>query len=62
MSPKSSRFWNVRATPARAILLADHPVTVVAGEGDPPRRRLVDAAEQVEQRGLAGAVGPDHPR
>jgi hypothetical protein len=32
-----------------------------AGEGDRPRRRLVQAGEAVEEGGLAGTVGPDQP-
>ena len=36
-----------------------HREQVLAREGDAPRRRLVEAAEAVEQRRLAGAVGPD---
>ena len=60
MRPKSRMFWNVRAMPQPAILCGG-----IAG--DVARRRsttapsvgCVEAGEHVEERRLAGAVGPD---
>ncbi len=36
-----------------------HPGHVLAVEGPDPRVRLVEAGQEVEERGLAGAVRPD---
>ena len=60
-APNSSRRWNVRARPRRArrygaagdvVAVEPHPAALRA-----PAARVID----VEQRGLAGAVGPDEP-
>jgi hypothetical protein len=51
-------FWNVRAMPRAMILSGPAAGDVLAVEADPPQRRLVEAREHVEERRLAGAVGP----
>ena len=55
----SSMFWNVRAMPRPAIRCGGMRGDVLAVEDDPARGRLVDAADQVEDRRLAGAVRAD---
>ena len=55
----SSMFWKVRAMPSSAISCGGTSVKRLAVEVDRARGRRVDAADQVEDRGLAGAVGAD---
>ena len=58
-SPNSRRFWNVRETPGRADRYG--AARSCPGRGARPAPgRPVEPADHVEQRGLAGAVGPDH--
>src|SRR5262249_15836116 len=47
------------AEAARADLMRGQPRDVVAVEDDPSLVRRVEARDDVEERGLAGAVGPD---
>ena len=58
---KSARFWNVRAMPRRAMPWAGTSSRSVPSKRTLAARRLVDAADDVEQRRLAGAVRPDQP-
>ena len=51
--------WNVRARPRRGERLGRAAVTSCAPEGESPASGAVEPADQVEQRGLAGAVGAD---
>ncbi len=52
-------FWKVRAMPERGDAVRRHVGDVGAVEYELAAGRLVDAAHQVEDRGLAGAVGAD---
>ena len=52
-------FWNVRATPARVTRSGRLAGDVLAVEDDPAGGRPVEAGQAVEERRLAGAVGPD---
>ena len=55
-------FWNVRAKPSRATSCGAQVRAVLALEEDAAARRPVEAADDVEHRALAGAVGPDDRR
>ena len=59
-SPNRRMFWNVRATPS-AVIRSGPRAGDVAGRRSVirPDGRLVEAGEHVEERRLAGAVGPD---
>ncbi len=64
MWANSSMFWNERATPTARDLVRPPPrqlvlATAGAVEQDAPALRPVEAADAVEQAGLAGAVGTD---
>ena len=62
VSPRNSRpCWNVRASPARPRRCGGQRVISRRAELDPPRRRQVEAGEQVDERRLAGAVRADQP-
>ena len=53
-------FWNVRPMPCAASLCGGQPVMRPAARNDTlPASGGMNAGDQVEQRGLAGAVGPD---
>ena len=52
-------IWKDRATPRWAICSGCSPVMSCAANRIWPERRREEAGEQVEQRGLAGAVGAD---
>ena len=52
-------FWNVRAMPSRTRRCAGNPDEIGAVERQRAGVGLIDAADQVEQRRLAGAVRPD---
>ncbi len=58
-SPNRRMFWNVRAMPAARDPVRADPGDVPAVEADLARARLVKPGEHVEERRLAGAVGPD---
>ena len=51
--------WNVRTMPCRAMRYAGQPAMLDAVERPAARVRLVEAGQQVEQRGLARAVRSD---
>ena len=51
--------WNERARPRWATRLAGVPVMSLPSKMILPERRRKGAGEQVEERGLAGAVRPD---
>ena len=51
--------WNVRTWPMRATLKAGMPDRVLPSNDQVPAVGLVEAAQQVEQRRLAGAVRAD---
>ena len=51
-------FWKVRAMP-RSRDVVRRAVDLVALEQDAARGRRIDQPDQVEDRGLAGAVRPD---
>ena len=55
----SSSRWNVRAMPAPGPLVRRQPGDVVAVEQDAARVGPLEPGDDVEQRGLAGAVGAD---
>ena len=59
--PNSSRRWKVRARPSRARWWGFMPVTSVSNSWTVPRSGGLQPADDVEQRGLAGAVGTDQP-
>ena len=59
MRKKICRFWNVRDSPRRASRCGASPVTSSPPKRDAPARGRVDAGNDVEQRGLAGAVRSD---
>ena len=59
MVRNSARFWNVRPMPMSAMRCGGRSRMVRALEQDVARGRRVEAAQAVEQRGLAGAVRPD---
>ena len=59
MVPKSRMFWKVRATPSAMILSGRPAVMFGLLEAHAPERRLVEPGEDVEERRLARAVGPD---
>ena len=54
-------FWKVRATPSRLISIRPEPRDGAAVQQDLARIRRLEAREEVEERGLAGAVGADDP-
>ena len=54
-----ARFWNVRAMPRLAMPWAGTASRSRAVEVHRARGRVVDPADDVEHRRLAGAVGPD---
>ena len=56
---KRRMFWNVRAMPARLILTAEADDALVVELTCP--RWAVDAGDDVEGGGLAGAVRADQP-
>ena len=58
---KSVVAWKVRTTPRAAIRLGRSPGYLAAAEHDVASGRLVVAADDVEGRGLAGAVRADQP-
>ena len=58
MPRKSAMFWKVRAIPRRAASVRLHARRVSPSKVS-SRLGLVDAADHVEQRALAGAVGTD---
>ena len=55
----SSMFWNVRAMPRPAIRYGGTSVMSWSWKISSPGGRLIDAADQVEDRRLAGAVRAD---
>ena len=57
----SARFWNVREICFWATLCGGMPSSSSPFQRMLPRLGPVDAGEAVEQRRLAGAVGPDEP-
>ena len=59
--PKTSSRWKVRAMPEPGPPVRRQPADVAAVEDDPAARRLLQAGDDVERRGLAGAVGTDQP-
>ena len=59
MRKKICRFWNVRESPRRASASGTSRVTSSSGEAHSALLRQVEAGDQVEQRGLAGAVRSD---
>ena len=54
--------WNERARPRRQIACGGCPVMSRPAEAHAPRVRDQVSRDDVEQRGLARAVGPDHRR
>ena len=60
-SSKRRMFWNVRVMPSRATTIRGLMGDVLPVELDGAGRRRDHPREQVEQRGLARAVGPDDP-
>ena len=58
MSANSRMFWKVRAIPARAIRCDGSAVTACR-RADGTGRGTIGAGDDVEGRGLAGAVGAD---
>ena len=58
-SPNSRPCWKVRASPARPRRYGGQRVMSVPPSVIVPARRQVEAGEQVDERRLAGAVGPD---
>ena len=52
-------FWNVRAMPSRVICTACVPSMRAPSKSISPSVGVVDTGQQVEDRGLAGAVGTD---
>ena len=60
ISPNTWRVWNVRADPAALELRGAEPVMSSPLNSHAARRSGGLAEDAVEQRGLAGAVGPDH--
>ena len=59
MPRNSATFWNVRAMPPHRRLVRAHLGARRALEGDAAVLRRVEAVDDVEHRGLAGAVRPD---
>ena len=57
----SARFWNVRAIPTSAMACASQAEEVLAVEDDTALSGLVQPADHVEARRLAGTVRPDEP-
>ena len=58
--PRNSRLiWNVRAMPSLTRSACVPAGDVAAGEKHAPARRRQHAGQQVDERGLAGAVGAD---
>ena len=57
----SARFWNVRAMPSAAIPCAGTSSRSWPSKSHTSGGRLVDAADDVEHRRLAGAVRTDQP-
>ena len=55
----SLMFWNVRAMPAFVTRSGRLAVMSLPSKSDLAGRRLVEAGQAVEERRLAGAVGPD---
>ena len=55
-------IWNVRASPRRQSACGGSPVMSCAGEADVPGVAGEVAGDEVEQRGLARAVGADDRR
>ena len=53
-------IWNVRAMPRAHALFGRKRRDVAAVEQDRARGRREEAADQIEERRLAGAVGADH--
>ncbi len=60
MFRNSRSVWNVRAMPRRRDLCGARPTSDSAVEQDVALVGPVDARDEVEQRGLAGPVRPDH--
>ena len=60
MFRNSRSVWKVRAMPLRVILFGGKPDDRLALEEDVALLGRVDAGHEVEERRLAGAVGPDH--
>ena len=58
-SGKGFSFWNVRATPQAGDAVGAQAGDVVAVEEDAAGVERLEAGDQVEQRGLAGAVRAD---
>ena len=58
-SSNSCVFWNVRASPRFTQARGVHPVMSLSSEDHRARIGTVESRERVEQRRLAGAVGPD---
>ena len=56
-----ARFWNVLAMPRAAMPWAGTASRSLPSYVDAARGRLVDPADDVEHRRLAGAVGADQP-
>ena len=56
---KSSVFWKVRAMPRPAMPEAESLQETLPVEADPAGHRIVEARDEIEQRRLSGAVGPD---
>ena len=55
----SATFWKVRPMPRPAMRCRDNPLTRASLEPDVAVGKAIEAADAVEQRGLAGAVRPD---
>ena len=59
-SGNTSVIWKVRAMPRHTRRAGSRPRDILAVEHDPAGARREESADQVEEGGLAGAVGADH--
>ena len=59
MPLNSATFWKVRAMPERGHVVGPEARAVAALEADAALVRVIEAADHVEQGGLARAVGAD---
>ena len=57
--PNTRPCWNVRAKPSGASLLGRQAGDVAAREGHASGVRRIEPGDEIEHRGLAGAVRPD---
>ena len=58
-SGKISVIWNVRAMPSATRLCAESAVMSRPSNAIVPEDRREESADEIEERGLAGAVGSD---